>query len=217
MKSKPLKLNVGCGEAKLEGFINIDLAARVKPDLICDITKKSLPYKAGTVDEIHFLHCIEHIESKHHSKIILEFFRVLKPGGFLILAYPEFEICVTRYLKNHQGRREFYKDTIFGRQLWPGDFHVCPINSNELRGLLQAMGFTDTKLVYEEAPNDGYAILSARKAKLPPNYANILAKEIFSNESKTRITRKSKRTGTGKIAHWQRGKVALPSRRKTGV
>ena len=34
-----MKLNYGCGNMKLEGFINIDIEPSVKPDITCDIRK----------------------------------------------------------------------------------------------------------------------------------------------------------------------------------
>jgi len=181
MKAKKLlKINIGAGETKLKGFVNIDGQRSTKPDLVLDIVKEKLPYKHGEVDVIYMLHCIEHIQEKFHLRILLEFHRVLKMGGILVLAYPEFEKCVDRYLNNYKGQRDFYKMTIFGRQSWPGDFHVCPINSAEMRNLVQVAGFTQTKLIYEEAPDDAYALLSAKKGKRSITYEDVLRKEMFN-------------------------------------
>ena len=37
-----MKINYGCGETKLEGFVNIDIEESVEPDLVCDVRKAPL-------------------------------------------------------------------------------------------------------------------------------------------------------------------------------
>jgi len=46
-----MKLNLGCGSKKLEGWINVDSVAGVEPDLLHDI---SLPFQYAdySIDEI---------------------------------------------------------------------------------------------------------------------------------------------------------------------
>src|SRR6266850_2009134 len=34
-----MKLNIGCGENKLEGYVNVDIEESVKPDLAIDVRK----------------------------------------------------------------------------------------------------------------------------------------------------------------------------------
>ena len=72
-----IKLNLGCGLRKMEGYINIDSRAEVKPDLVCDIAK-GLPYK---VDEIMAIDCLEHLENMEVLNLMDEIWRVLKHGG----------------------------------------------------------------------------------------------------------------------------------------
>ena len=61
-----MKLNLGSGRAKIEGYINLDISAECEPDIVHDF-RKGLPYPKETFDEIVMLHTIEHIEKKFHE------------------------------------------------------------------------------------------------------------------------------------------------------
>ncbi len=84
-----LKLHLGCGHARWDGFVNIDgySNARSQPDVIHDLTKP-LPYDDGTVDEVHAIHLIEHFQRWEAPVILADWVRVLKPGGTLVLECP---------------------------------------------------------------------------------------------------------------------------------
>lgn len=172
-----MKLNLGCGEKKLPGFINIDCEESQKPDLLHDFTKEPLPYEEGSVDEIFCIHNLEHIPLHAWSKIFYEFKRLLKVGGILVLAYPEFDVCVKYYQENHQGLRVFWRACLYGRQLWPGDFHVTPIHSPELAEILRKFGFENVNWAPDDSA-DYYSFMKAVKGHQDTK-EDVLRKEIF--------------------------------------
>lgn len=171
-------LNYGSGEKKLDGFINIDIESSVKPDLICDLRKQALPFANESIDEIWCIHNIEHIELIFWPHIFYEFNRVLKLNCNLILAYPEFEICVKYFLENYKGMRDFWRNTLYGRQLWPGDYHVTPVQSSVLANHLSMSGFKKIKYKSEDEA-EYYSILQAKKG-ISLNREDIIRKEIFN-------------------------------------
>ena len=59
-----VKLNLGCGNRKKEGFINIDSRESVKPDVVWDL-EKGLPFdiKFNSVTGVYASHILEHINN----------------------------------------------------------------------------------------------------------------------------------------------------------
>ena len=54
---QPLKLDLGCGQNKQEGFTGVDLYAPWA-DVKLDLFKFPWPWKDGAVDEIHCSHAL---------------------------------------------------------------------------------------------------------------------------------------------------------------
>lgn len=82
-----MKLNIGSGLTRMEGFTNVDAIQCVDEkgnkytDVICNIEKEKLPYKDNSVDEIAIYETLEHLENLIFA--MNEMWRVLKPEGFL--------------------------------------------------------------------------------------------------------------------------------------
>ena len=96
------KLHIGCGYEKKpseEGWINIDIAQEVKPDLIVDI-EKGLPFPDNYFDEIYSHHCLEHIRPEHWRFVLAEISRVAKDNCILELELP-FDNISTRTHPDH--------------------------------------------------------------------------------------------------------------------
>jgi predicted SAM-dependent methyltransferase len=83
----PVKLNLGCGWRKHEGFINIDMRELVKPDLLHDITKP-FPYADSSVDFILADDILEHVLPDDVAPMLWELHRILKPDGVLQFSIP---------------------------------------------------------------------------------------------------------------------------------
>lgn len=144
---KPLKLHLGCGNKKFEGYVNIDHRKTKATDLICDIRK--LPYPEGSADSIETYHVIEHLSKQDLAKALKEWFRVLTPGGKLIIECPNFDKAVEEYVEGNKDRI----DNIFGRQRFPGDTHLAGYNFETLKEHLMEAGFTG---VVEAQPRDSH-------------------------------------------------------------
>ena len=85
-----LNLNIGCGYAHADGFINIDNRPEVNPDLVCDVLN-GLPYDDSTVDSIMAHDFLEHIPIGKTIAVMDEIWRVLKPGGIFDSFTPDAE------------------------------------------------------------------------------------------------------------------------------
>ena len=61
--AQPVRLDLGCGPNKREGFIGVDvLKFGGKVDVIFDLgSGKKFPWKDDSVDEVHASHFVEHL------------------------------------------------------------------------------------------------------------------------------------------------------------
>lgn len=83
------RVNMGCGEKYMDGWINIDHNPRMKTDILFDfedLPEKKLPIGNNTVDEILAQHVIEHLWEL--IPFMNECYRILKPTGILKIISP---------------------------------------------------------------------------------------------------------------------------------
>ena len=84
---QPLRLDIGCGPNKKEGFTGVDQYKFPGVDVVCDL-KKKWPFNDNTVDEIHCSHVIEHFTGVERCHIYNEMYRVMKVGAKASLIAP---------------------------------------------------------------------------------------------------------------------------------
>lgn len=80
-----MKLNLGCGNTRIEGWIGVDFLSGPAVDVIADLTKP-LPWESNSVDEVLASHVLEHIVMFEDT--IREIHRILRPGGILTIKVP---------------------------------------------------------------------------------------------------------------------------------
>jgi SAM-dependent methyltransferase len=112
-----------------------------------------VPFKEGTISAIYTEHALEHIAFDRIKKALGEWFRVLEPGGELILKIPDLEECCKRYLTAPVNSDSFFKTkhwfkcTIFGIQKSQAgepdeaQFHRSGFSREEMTILLKDAGF----------------------------------------------------------------------------
>lgn len=86
--TKMKKLNFGCGEKILPGYVNIDIVQLPGVDIVINLDKTPYPFQDNEFDEIYADNVIEHLKS--FIEVIEELQRILKPGGKLIIKVPHF-------------------------------------------------------------------------------------------------------------------------------
>lgn len=93
-----VKLHLGCGKRYIPGFVHVDLGDFPHIDFRRDIADLSV-FGDDSVDVIYCSHSLEYFDRIQAESVLKEWFRVLKPGGTLRLAVPDFEALIQVYLK----------------------------------------------------------------------------------------------------------------------
>lgn len=80
-----MKLNLGCGLARRDGYINIDRNPRYEPDLLWDLEQTPYPFDDNVVEEIVAHHVLTRLgrAPARFLAIVAELHRILRPGGVL--------------------------------------------------------------------------------------------------------------------------------------
>lgn len=82
-----MKLDIGSGRSKLEGYTTVDNDPLVNADICCDITEH-IPVANNSVEEIRCSHVLEHIDPTKKVKVMAELYRVLQMYGVIFISLP---------------------------------------------------------------------------------------------------------------------------------
>ena len=106
------KLNLGCGNKLLPGYINIDLMVLPLEEIMgqefieADVQELPSLFAAKSVDEVRAEHLFEHLTHAEITTLLFKIWSVLRPGGRLIIITPDF-IKLLDELANRTSRGDF--------------------------------------------------------------------------------------------------------------
>jgi len=113
-----LGLNVGSGQRRFTStlevrWINVDKITRLghEPDIVCD--GAHIARADGSVDYFVLHHVLEHFGCGEAQDLIDEAFRVLKPGGSLLVFVPDMRILADRWLRGEMST-QLYMTNVYG-------------------------------------------------------------------------------------------------------
>jgi SAM-dependent methyltransferase len=82
-----LKLDLGAGKNKREGFTAVDIRPFDGVDVVADLTKP-WPWDDNSVAEVHASHFLEHLTGSERVHFMNELYRVLVPNGRATIITP---------------------------------------------------------------------------------------------------------------------------------
>ena len=85
-----MKLNLGCGYGKLDGWLNVDKAAACTPDQVVDLEQTPWPFADNSADEVLLSHVLEHLgaDPQVFFAIVKELYRVCRHGAQVRIHVP---------------------------------------------------------------------------------------------------------------------------------
>jgi len=161
-----LKLHLGCGEILLKGFVNLDVRPLAGVDLVND-ARELYVYRDGCADLVYASHLLEHFWPSEARAAVKEWHRVLRPGGVLRVAVPDFEVIASRYAAT--GDVYDLRGLLYGSREYPDypeDAHHSCWDYVLLVKLLRTVGFVDLRR-YDWRQTEHAATLDCSSAHLP--------------------------------------------------
>jgi predicted SAM-dependent methyltransferase len=146
--STRLKLHLGCWHRHIPGWVHVDLCDLPHIDHRASIDR--LPFIAdGSVDLIYCSHALEYFDRPKALEVLVEWRRVLAPGGTLRLAVPDFQALIQVYQSTGDLSRVL--GPLYGRMSIPttqGEqwlYHRTAYDERSLASLLTEAGFTNAR------------------------------------------------------------------------
>lgn len=99
-----VKLHIGCGDKKLQGYVNIDIVPTEGADVVMDASSGLNCFPSDIASEIRLENVFEHFYRYQQKEILKNFHRILKNGGRLVIKWlPDFDAVIEAYLKKEKG------------------------------------------------------------------------------------------------------------------
>jgi SAM-dependent methyltransferase len=150
-----MKLNLGCGDKILPGYVNVDVAetrAGKRPDVLCDLHVLK-PFESDSADEILAVHVVEHFWRWEVADVLKEWLRVLRPGGRMVLECPNLASACKAFLANPDagagpgqgGQRTMW--VFYGDPRWrdPLMVHRWGYTPKSLAAMMQEVGLVNIR------------------------------------------------------------------------
>lgn len=141
-----MKLHLACGQRNFgTDWIHID--GDYKREHIHSQNITHLPFVHESADLIYCSHAIAYFDRDEILRVLKEWYRVLKTGGILRLATPDFKVLTQLYIDKTITLDQMI-GPLYGR--WPmGNqtiYHRTTYDFDSLKAVLETVGFKDVKL-----------------------------------------------------------------------
>lgn len=137
-----MRINLGCGLVYKRGYVNVDAYDTTVADRV--MSAWHLDFDDNVASLIECSQVLEHLGAATSLYALAECYRVLQPGGTLVLDTPDIESAFRTFLKRGEDERRYLLTWIYGLDM-PGLVHRFGFPRDLLHETLQQIGFTQTR------------------------------------------------------------------------
>ena len=136
-------VHLGCGEIDSPGYVNVDAQPAPHIHYVSDVTDLSM-FPADHADLVYACHVLEHTPHPRLRQTLWEWWRILKPGGVLRLAVPDFEAALRVYEASDRAIEPILP-ILMGTQADRFKVHHALFNEDFLACRLREVGFSGVR------------------------------------------------------------------------
>lgn len=137
-----VKVNLGCGDRYVDGWINVDYGSPHQYDQQVDL-RGPLPWPNGCLSRIYAGHLFEHLHPEECERLAAELLRCARPEGCVFVAVgPDLDLA-ERMVKDGTFDYTYHSlDSLrYGAGRWAGDVHLWETTGPAVQQLLQEAGW----------------------------------------------------------------------------
>lgn len=136
-----MKLNLGCGDRYVPGWVNVDWAGSPhRKDEEVDLTGE-LPWPNNSVQTIYAGHVLEHLTLEQCHGLLRQLHRCAIPSGTIMVVGPDLP---TAYQMQEKGTLDVtIESLLYGAERWPGDRHLWESSAQTTITLMKGAGWVN--------------------------------------------------------------------------
>ena len=139
-----MKLNLGCGNDRRDGYVNVDIRPDAPADLHEDVANLASVHDEQA-EGVLALDILEHFPTTETESVLAEWHRVLAPGGALVVRVPNMTALAHALIAGSPDPALIIRNIYGGHRWGPGgcyDTHHTGWTPAMLESLLDRAGFT---------------------------------------------------------------------------
>lgn len=142
LEATVLRLNLGSGPARVDGWLSVDVFWANAPEVVAD--GMTLPFVKGGFNIAYVGHVLEYVHPEFCVDLMAEVRRVLRPGGHLAVVTPDLRKLMT-LVRRDRVEPEAFHEAVYGEDLTGFDRQLWLPDVASIISILRAAGFGDVE------------------------------------------------------------------------